>query len=211
MNPTVVLALLIGTLVLACSSAAPAPNATAIPEPTPIPTATALPEPTAVATSTPVPPPTLTPTPNAQMLEEARLDAEASDWFEQGASLFNREQYGEAIKAFDKAIEIAPKGSFYGWRGSSYMELGQYENAIQDITSAIQLEPTAIRYRNRGSSYAKLDQPQNAVDDYTKAIQLEPTATRGYINRAITYAELRQWDLYDQDSAIICSLDKQLC
>ena len=147
--------------------------------------------------------------------EEYRLEEEASDWFEQGASLFNSEQYGEAIKAFDKAIEIGPNvkrsDRFYGWRGSSYMELGQYENAIQDITSAIQLEPTAIRYRNRGSSYAKLDQHQNAVDDYTKAIQREPTATRGYINRAITYAELRQWDLYDQDSAIICSLDKQLC
>ena len=131
MNLTVVLALLIGTLVLACSSAAPAPP--------PLPTAAAISEPTVVATPTPIPPPTPTPTPNAQMLEEARLDAEASDWFEQGASLFNSEQYGEAIKAFDKAIEIGPNvkrsDRFYGWRGSSYMELGQYENAIQDFDS----------------------------------------------------------------------------
>tara|TARA_B100000029_G_scaffold367126_1_gene360575 strand:+ start:1929 stop:2549 length:621 start_codon:yes stop_codon:yes gene_type:complete len=61
---TVVLAVLIGTFVIACSNAAPVPTplptGTEIPEPTSLLTATALPEPTAVATSTPVPNPTTT-------------------------------------------------------------------------------------------------------------------------------------------------------
>ena len=115
MKLTVVLALLIGTIVLACSSAAPAPTpfptTTAIPEPTSLPTATPLPEPTSVATSTPVPKPTLTPTPNALMLEvraaaklreeERRLEEEASDWLDQGVSSYRSGLYEDAITNFD--------------------------------------------------------------------------------------------------------------
>ncbi|MBM12390.1 MAG: hypothetical protein CL759_09975 [Chloroflexi bacterium] len=146
--------------------------------------------------------------------EEYRLEEEASDWFEQGASLFNSEQYGEAIKAFDKAIEIGPNvkrsDRFYGWRGSSYMELGQYENAIQDITSAIQFKPTATRYGNRAVSYQALGQFESAIQDYTNAIQREPTATR-YRDRAASYRALGDFANALSDDTKACSLDSQYC
>jgi hypothetical protein len=65
MKLPVILAVLIGTFVLACSSSAPAPNATAIPEPTSLPTATAIPEPTSLPTATAIPEPTSLPTATA--------------------------------------------------------------------------------------------------------------------------------------------------
>ena len=228
MKLMVLLVALIGAFVLACSSTTPAPiplsTATTISKPTVVATLAQIPPPTLTPTLTQIPPPILTPTPNAWMLEiraaqnllkeEYRLEEEASDWFEQGASLFNSEQYGEAIKAFDKAIEIGPNvkrsDRFYGWRGSSYMELGQYENAIQDITSAIQFKPTATRYRNRAVSYQALGQFESAIQDYTNAIQREPTATR-YRDRAASYRALGDFANAASDDAKACSLASQYC
>ena len=248
MKLTVILAVLIGTFVLACSSSAPAPNATAIPEPTSLPTATAipeptslptataLPEPTAVATSTPVPKPTHTPTPNALMLEvraaaklreeerrlereeerrleeeERRLEEEASDWLDQGVSSYRSGLYEDAIAYFDKAIEIAVKDNFYGWRGNSYQNLGQHEAAIQDYTIAIQFKPTATRYYNRGVSYNNLGQYQNAVNDYTNAIQLDPDYALAYNNRGVSYHALGEYEKARIDEVKACSLDSKLC
>tara|TARA_Y100000588_G_scaffold227858_1_gene241648 strand:- start:833 stop:1234 length:402 start_codon:yes stop_codon:yes gene_type:complete len=103
----------------------------------------------------------------------AKLREEASDWFDQGVSSYRSGLYEDAITNFDKAIEIAVKDNFYGWRGNSYQKLGQHEDAIQDYTIAIQFKPTATRYHNRGVSYDNLSQYQNAVNDYTNAIRLD--------------------------------------
>ena len=214
MKLTVVLTILFGTLILACSSADvpsadPTPNVNATVEarvdqepvatpavdtPTPAPTPT--PIPALNPTPTPTPRPTPTPTPNAWMLEmraEVNLRRQATDWFEQGVSLSRRGLHEDAIAAFDKAIEIGPEKNFYGWRGVSYINLGQFENAIQDYTSEIALfDGSAVDYVNRGVSYDALGQRQNAVNDYTKAIQLDPNYAAAYNNRGVSYGNLGQ-------------------
>jgi tetratricopeptide (TPR) repeat protein len=233
MKLTVVLTILFGTLILACSSADvpsadPTPNVNATVEarvdqepvatpavdtPTPAPTPT--PIPTLNPTPTPTPRPTPTPTPNAWMLEmraEANLRRQATDWFEQGVSLSRRGLHEDAIAAFDKAIEIGPEKNFYAWRGTSYQNLGQFENAIQDYTSEITLfNGTAVYYVNRGVSYANLSQRQNAIDDYTKAIQLDPNYAAAYNNRGVSYSELGDYASAGSDDAKACSLDNQYC
>ena len=195
MKLTVVLTILIGTLILACSSADvpsadPTPNVNATVEarvdqepvatpavdtPTPAPTPT--PIPTLNPTPTPTPRPTPTPTPNAWMLEmraEANLRRQATDWFEQGVSLSRRGLHEDAIAAFDKAIEIGPEKNFYGWRGVSYINLGQFENAIQDYTSEITLfDGSAVDYVNRAHSYRELGDYANADSDDAKACSLD--------------------------------------
>ncbi len=172
MKITVVLTILFGTLILACSSADvpsadPTQNvdATVEAQVTQEPVATpAVDTPTPAPTPTPIPTlnPTPTPTPNAWELEMR------ADWFDKGVSSYRSGLY-------EDAIEIGPEKNFYGWRGISYQNLGQFENAIQDYTSEITLfDGSAVDYVNRGVSYCALGQRQNAVNDYSKSIQLHP-------------------------------------
>ena len=191
MKLTVVLALLIGTLILACSSADPVPTplttGTAIPEPTSLPTATALPEPTAVATSTPVPQPTLTPTPNALMLEVRA----AAKLREEERRLEEEAEVRAAARLREAERRLEKEASDWLDQGVSSYRSGLYEDAITNFDKAIEITEKAHFYGWRGNSYKNLGQHEDAIQDYTIAIQFKPTATR-YHNRGVSYANLGQ-------------------
>ncbi len=127
-NITVVLAVLIGTFVIACSNAAPVPTplptGTAIPEPTSLLTATALPEPTAVATSTPVPNPTTTrvrstwtPVPIVTPTPWPRFKGTCPEVFPDAISIPYKEYFDGLIDGYDRIGDrktysyVSPTGS----------------------------------------------------------------------------------------------------
>jgi hypothetical protein len=129
MKLTVVLTILFGTLILACSSADvpsadPTQNVDATVEAQVTQEPVATPDvdtPTPAPTPTPIPAlnPTPTPTPNAWELEMR------ADRFDKGVSSYRSGLYEDAIENFNEAIEIGPEKNFYGWRGVSYIDLGQ--------------------------------------------------------------------------------------
>lgn len=99
------------------------------------------------------------------------------------------ENYEEAIKEFDRAIELEPEyaGAYYN-RGCIYRE-GDKQRAIRDFTKAIELKSEyAEAYNNRGSLYAEVGDYQQAIRDFTKAIELRPDYAMAFVNRGITYA-----------------------
>ena len=95
--------------------------------------------------------------------------------------------YEQAIKEYDKAIELNPTiAKTYVNRAAAYLQLGQFQQAIQDSDKAIQLDPAqALGYANRGRAYLELGQLQQAIQDLDKAIELAPTQSGAYYIRGI--------------------------
>lgn len=77
-------------------------------------------------------------------------------------SYFALGQYGDAITAINKAIDIAPdlkelgKETYYNVRGNIYLAQNNFQQAVKDFDKCIQLNPTfADAYANR--SLAKIN------------------------------------------------------
>ena len=73
--------------------------------------------------------------------------------------------YEEAIKNFDRAIDLNPNdASAYGNRGTAYGQKGDYEEAIADYTQAIGLNPNdATAHYNRGITYGQKGDYEEAI------------------------------------------------
>lgn len=64
------------------------------------------------------------------------------EWFEQGLKHYEREDYANAMKAFDNAIAMNPAvASIWNNRGLCQVKLGKYEDALISFNKALSLDP----------------------------------------------------------------------
>ena len=69
-------------------------------------------------------------------------DAQAKLAFNQGGSLLKQKEYAEAVKQFDKAIEIDPKyDKAYYMKGYALTRLKDYPEAIAAYEKVLQIDP----------------------------------------------------------------------
>ena len=61
--------------------------------------------------------------------------------------MFSRQQYGDAIDVYQKAIDRAPDNfePYFGQCGA-YLFAGRYPDAVKSCNRSIELEPTAYSY-----------------------------------------------------------------
>jgi tetratricopeptide (TPR) repeat protein len=66
----------------------------------------------------------------------------AKDWFSEGVTQFQKENYTSAIAAFDKAISLN-QNPVDAWcnRGLAHAQMGQYPHALKSIEKALSLDP----------------------------------------------------------------------
>jgi len=100
----------------------------------------------------------------------------AQKYFEQGNASRVLGNYAQAIKDYDKAIELDPRDAVaYDNRGYAYGHLGNYAQAIKDYDKAVELNPTyAAAYNDRGYVYSNLGNYAQAIKDFDRAIELNP-------------------------------------
>ena len=69
-------------------------------------------------------------------------EQDAINWNNKGFALASLGQYEEALKAYDKAIELKPDFSV-AWNNKafSFSSLGRYEEALNAYDKAIELKP----------------------------------------------------------------------
>ena len=124
-----------------------------------------------------------------------------TDYQKRGLSKFEKNQYKEAIKDFNKAIKLNTK-DFYSWkfRGISKYFLDQNEEAIKDLDKAIKLNPKdADIYLERGKAHELNGNLEEAMNDYNYAIQLNPSHIIAYYERSWLKMDTR---IKDFDGAI---------
>ena len=126
--------------------------------------------------------------------------------YKKAIRLFRKRKFLEAIKEFDKAIEIDPR-NFEGWfsRGLTKNLLKQYEEATKDFDKAIEIEPEDYTcWRLRGQSKGGLEQYEEAIKDFDKAIEYGPKDYYSWLLRGKSKYCLQQYEeaIKDLDKAI---------
>lgn len=107
----------------------------------------------------------------------------AEDYIEKGYEHIIEGDYKEALKDFDKAVELDPRNlEAYNNRGVVLGILGDHYKAIQDFNRAIELKPTdSEAYKSRGVSKLYLEQRQSGCLDLTKAQQMGSLEAAGLV------------------------------
>lgn len=100
-----------------------------------------------------------------------------------------KQQYAEAIQAYDAALEINSQSIHaYVGRGQTYSKMREYDKAIADYSKALEIEPeNATAYNNRGYLYARLEQYEPSLADCNKAISIDPLKANHFGSRGHTF------------------------
>jgi len=114
--------------------------------------------------------------------------------------------YEEALRYYDKAIEMDPNYSeYYNEVGNIYLRLGRLAEAHTMYLKAIELSPPYFEvWANLGQSYRLQGELRKAVEAYSRALDLEPNHTLALVGRAQAYEALgvRSSALADYSAAI---------
>ena len=113
----------------------------------------------------------------------------AKDYLGEGTRHSMRGEYGRAIKALSKALEVDPQNAVaYMHRGIAFLNSGQAEKALQDFGASLRLEQNALCYYNRALAWMAKGDIENALRDLGEAIRLSPQDAESYNLRAILYS-----------------------
>lgn len=113
-----------------------------------------------------------------------------------GVVLKEQGKLQEAIKAFNKAIQLKPDyPEAYFDRGITFENIGQIDEAVSNYDKAIQLKPDYVdAYLNHGNALKDLGQLEEAVKDYDKVIALRSDCGEAYNNRGVALKKLGKYD-----------------
>jgi tetratricopeptide (TPR) repeat protein len=133
----------------------------------------------------------------------------AINLFSEGYALFklySDNPNEEAMKAYDKAIEMDPNyANAYAGRAAIYNHRFEWKKALIESQQAIKIDPTLPwAYNCRGNAQRGLRNFKESIEDFNKAIELDPEYTWPYSNRSLTYYRLKNYHqaLLDANKAI---------
>jgi tetratricopeptide (TPR) repeat protein len=98
----------------------------------------------------------------------------AQEWCEKGQELHKASEYDEAIKAYDKAIELNPKYiEAWSYKGIALYALKKYEETIEAFDHVIELDPKDARaWFGKADSLFGLGKYESAITAFDKAMEL---------------------------------------
>ena len=91
----------------------------------------------------------------------------------------DKDKYDEAIRYYDKAIELHPEfAQAYHERGMAYSFKEEFNTTVADLTKAVELNPDFIlSYTERGFNRIRTGDYDGAISDYNWVIERSPSAT----------------------------------
>jgi tetratricopeptide (TPR) repeat protein len=132
--------------------------------------------------------------------------------FDRGNTLFDSDNYTEAIATYEQAVAINPQlhEAWYN-RGVALASLGRYEDAIESYNQALALKlEDHDAWYSRGNALFHLGQIAAAVESYDQSIAMQPQNPGAWQNKGYVYYSCGQYPeavrCYEQ--AIVCQPDK---
>lgn len=115
-----------------------------------------------------------------------------------GDALARQELWDEALKAFNKAIEINPKNAMVlNARGVVYAAKGEWDDARNDFKEAIEVNPSfAETYASRGTFILqRKTDAKIALDWFDRALEISPDYVLALNGRGGVKNLLQEWDM----------------
>jgi len=109
----------------------------------------------------------------------------AAFWMDRGGMLATYGNYAAAVKAYEKALTLAPSNSEIQFdMGVAYGEMGDYTQAMAHIDKAVMLAPENGRYHyGRGRVLLMLGMPESAMGEFKKAADLGNADAQAFLKR----------------------------
>lgn len=114
--------------------------------------------------------------------QPVKKSSEFVEYYNAAKSLFNAQDYENALINFDKSIESSPKNNsqmktlIYS-RASCLKKLNRMEESLEAYNRCIELDPKYVRaYRARCGVYKMMNNPEKAMEDISFAYLLETIA-----------------------------------
>lgn len=117
-------------------------------------------------------------------------------YLDRGNHYQNIQKYQEAIKDYDRYIQLYPYNhSAYQNRGTAHERLKQYDQALWDYQKVLSLKPDdTIANFNKGVVYDVLNEPWQAIKEYDTVIVKDPRLAKAYYNRGTAYQKVQKYD-----------------
>ncbi|MGB6296331.1 MAG: tetratricopeptide repeat protein [Rivularia sp. (in: cyanobacteria)] len=123
-----------------------------------------------------------------------------------GLTYRNMRNYEDALKDFDRAIEIDPGHKrAIAQRGVSYRLMKRHEDALKDFDRAIKVDPDyKLALSFRGNIYREMKRYEDALKDFDRAIKVDPDYKWAIARRGASYREMKRYEdaLKDLNRAI---------
>ncbi|MFN3527557.1 MAG: tetratricopeptide repeat protein [Candidatus Altarchaeaceae archaeon] len=117
-------------------------------------------------------------------------------WNRKGLELKNLKKFEEAIKCYDKAIELDP--NYLEARNNKGVVLSlmeKFEEAIKCYDKALEINPNIPEvWNNKGVALGHLKRYGEEIRCYNKAIEINPNYPKAYYNKGIA---LRNLEMYE--------------
>jgi tetratricopeptide (TPR) repeat protein len=142
--------------------------------------------------------------PNFVRSGEERPEKEPSESKQRAEQLYNTGyllsllgQYEEAIRLFDKSIEIEPTAEAYTYKGWTYSHMGDFDRAIEEAEKAIRIDPDfGNPYNDIGVYLIELGKDEAAVGYLEKAVKAKRYCCHQFphFNIGRIYLKKKQYD-----------------
>ena len=139
-------------------------------------------------------------------VQQAALDAAQAE-LDEGRVLRDRLNYSEAIKHFDRAIELNPNfdDAFYD-RGTCYLKIGNFVPGILDFSRALELNPRiADQVYNKVYQISYVVDLTRVITELNKIVSDHPNVSYVIFLRGFFYVaktEFKRFDQSDLDQGI---------
>lgn len=116
-------------------------------------------------------------------------------WEDRGLSLYELDEYEEALKEFGKGLEINPKDAvIWGYKGAALYILGRYEEALEAFDKSLEINPKNAKiWSFKGSTLYTLHKPEEALKAFDKALQKNPNIIKAWFNKGAILFELGKY------------------
>jgi tetratricopeptide (TPR) repeat protein len=131
-------------------------------------------------------------------IKNNELLQELQDLIEEGSNLSDQSKYAEAIKAFDKAIELCPKIRgrentsipdsicAFPWllKGETLYSMGKYDESIEVFDEAIRLDPNStVAWGFEGVIFGSLGKYDESIKAFDEAIRLDSSFAAAWVGK----------------------------
>jgi tetratricopeptide (TPR) repeat protein len=117
-------------------------------------------------------------------------------WNNKGNEELRNKKPQEALKCFDKAIELEPKlGKYHNNKGRALYNLEKYKEALKCFDEAIELNPDNPWFWNeKGKALHKLKKYEEAIECFNNAIKLNPKESEYWNNKGYALRKLERYE-----------------